>query len=285
MRSANGRACRLKLLLDAAGMKPNTRYVVFHCADDFDGTPYYESIDLIDAYHPQTILAWGMNDQILAVGHGAPLRLRVERQLGYKQAKYVMRIEAVERLAGIGGRQGRLLGRFGRLPMVRGDLMESNMPLMKLVLAASALAAGPALAADPTHPTVIELFESQGCSDCPPANANLNAIADRADLLALNFAVIYWDQLGWKDTFATPGFTAPPNGDYAHAAGRGNVFTPQMIVNGRGVLVGSSRAQVEQAIHAYDRGNAGPAIHSFGRQGDNRWRFRKGSNHRLARPL
>ena len=133
------------------------------------------------------------------------------------------------------------------------------MSVVKLVLAASALAAGPALAADPTHPTVIELFESQGCSDCPPANANLNAVADRPNLLALNFAVTYWDQLGWKDTFATPGFTAR-QWDYAHAAGRGNVFTPQMIVNGRGVLVGSNRAQVEQAIHAYDRGNAGPAI-------------------------
>ena len=133
------------------------------------------------------------------------------------------------------------------------------MSLVKIILAASALAAGPALAADPAHPTVIELFESQGCSDCPPANANLNAIADRPDLLALNFAVTYWDQLGWKDTFAKPAFTAR-QWDYAHAAGRGNVFTPQMIVNGRGVLVGSNRAQVEQAIHAYDRGNGGPAI-------------------------
>lgn len=133
------------------------------------------------------------------------------------------------------------------------------MSLVKLILVASTFAASPAFAADPTHPTVIELFESQGCSDCPPANANLNAIVDRPDVLALNFAVTYWDQLGWKDTFATPGFTAR-QWDYAHAAGRGNVFTPQMIVNGRGVLVGSNRAQVEQAIHTYDRGDAGPAI-------------------------
>ena len=96
----------LKLLLDGAGVRANTRYIVFHCADDFDGTPYYESIDLIDAYHPQTILAWGMNDQPLQVGHGAPLRLRLERQLGYKQAKFVMRVEAVETLAGIGEGKG-----------------------------------------------------------------------------------------------------------------------------------------------------------------------------------
>ena len=96
----------LKLALDAAGVLPSTRYVVFHCADDFDGDPYYESIDLVDAYHPQTILAWGMNDQPLGVGHGAPLRLRLERQLGYKQAKYVMRVEAVDSLGRIGGGKG-----------------------------------------------------------------------------------------------------------------------------------------------------------------------------------
>ncbi len=96
----------LKLALDAAGVLPSARYIVFHCADDFDGDPYYESIDLIDAYHPQTILAWGMNDQSLSVGHGAPLRLRLERQLGYKQAKYVMRVEAVDNLQRIGAGKG-----------------------------------------------------------------------------------------------------------------------------------------------------------------------------------
>ncbi|THD70924.1 molybdopterin-binding protein [Phenylobacterium sp.] len=88
-------------LLDRAGLKPTARYIVFHCGDTLeetlDGTGvYYESIDLIDAYHPQTILAYAMNDQPLPVAHGAPLRLRVERQLGYKQAKYIMRLEAVE---------------------------------------------------------------------------------------------------------------------------------------------------------------------------------------------
>ena len=96
----------LRLLLQGAGLRPEARYIVFHCADDFRGIPYYESIDLIDAFHPQTILAWAMNDRPLEIGHGAPLRLRVERQLGYKQAKYVMRIEAVAGLAGIGGGKG-----------------------------------------------------------------------------------------------------------------------------------------------------------------------------------
>ena len=64
----------LKLLMDLAGTLPTARYAVFHCADDFDGDFYYESIDLVDAVHPQTILAWGMNDDLLSVGHGAPLR-------------------------------------------------------------------------------------------------------------------------------------------------------------------------------------------------------------------
>ena len=97
----------LKLLLDAAGLKPQARYLVFHCADRMGtGEMYYESIDLIDASHPQTILAWALNGQALSVGHGAPVRLRVERQLGYKHAKYVERIEAVADLSTIRGGKG-----------------------------------------------------------------------------------------------------------------------------------------------------------------------------------
>lgn len=96
----------LGLILRQAQVSPSAQYIVFHCADDFSGIPYYESIDMIDAMHPQTILAHTMNRQPLPVGHGAPIRLRVERALGYKQAKYVMRIEAVATLAGIHGGGG-----------------------------------------------------------------------------------------------------------------------------------------------------------------------------------
>ncbi|MGV3511692.1 MAG: molybdopterin-binding protein [Novosphingobium sp.] len=96
----------LALLLRRAQVSSSAQYIVFHCADDFSGTPYYESIDMIDAMHPQTILAHTMNRQPLPVGHGAPIRLRVERALGYKQAKYVMKIEAVETLAGLYGGGG-----------------------------------------------------------------------------------------------------------------------------------------------------------------------------------
>lgn len=93
-------------LLRAAGLLPQARYVVFHCADRLGGAPYYESIDLVDAFHPQTILAHAMNGEALPVQHGAPLRVRIERQLGYKMAKYVMRIEAVANLAPFGRGKG-----------------------------------------------------------------------------------------------------------------------------------------------------------------------------------
>jgi len=97
---------QLSTILNAAGLRSQARYIVFHCADRYGDGGYYESIDLIDAFHPQTILAWALNDKRLDVGHGAPLRLRVERQLGYKQAKYLVGIEAVASLAGIGQGKG-----------------------------------------------------------------------------------------------------------------------------------------------------------------------------------
>jgi DMSO/TMAO reductase YedYZ molybdopterin-dependent catalytic subunit len=92
---------QLSTLIAAAGLKPQARYIAFFCADTLEETTdntgrYYETIDLIDAFHPQTILAYEMNFAPLKVEHGAPLRLRVERQLGYKMAKYIMRIEAID---------------------------------------------------------------------------------------------------------------------------------------------------------------------------------------------
>jgi DMSO/TMAO reductase YedYZ molybdopterin-dependent catalytic subunit len=93
-------------ILQFAGLSDAARYIVFHCYDDFGGTSYYESIDLVDAFHPQTILAWALNGQALPVQNGAPLRLRVERQLGYKQAKYLRGIEAVASLDQVGGGKG-----------------------------------------------------------------------------------------------------------------------------------------------------------------------------------
>jgi DMSO/TMAO reductase YedYZ molybdopterin-dependent catalytic subunit len=92
---------QLSALIASAGLKPQARYLAFFCADTLEQTldntgRYYETIDLVDTFHPQTILAYEMNFAPLKVEHGAPLRLRVERQLGYKMAKYVMRIEAID---------------------------------------------------------------------------------------------------------------------------------------------------------------------------------------------
>jgi DMSO/TMAO reductase YedYZ molybdopterin-dependent catalytic subunit len=102
---------QLSRVLAQAELAPEARYVVFYCIDELVRTPdrsgfYYESLDLFDALHPQTILAYGMNDRALPVRHGAPLRLRVERQIGYKHAKYINRIEAVDRLDRIGKGKG-----------------------------------------------------------------------------------------------------------------------------------------------------------------------------------
>lgn len=97
---------QLSHVLDLAQLNENARYIVFYCADSFDDKPYYESMDLVDAYHPQTILAYGMNGKMLPEAHGAPIRIRNERQLGYKHAKYVMAIEVVASLAKIYGGKG-----------------------------------------------------------------------------------------------------------------------------------------------------------------------------------
>jgi DMSO/TMAO reductase YedYZ molybdopterin-dependent catalytic subunit len=101
----------LKHILDQVGVKPNARYVMFHCFDAIEKTLsgevlYYESIDLVDARHPQTILAYAMNDKPLPIANGAPLRVRVERQLGYKMAKYIRRIELINDFSQIGDGRG-----------------------------------------------------------------------------------------------------------------------------------------------------------------------------------
>ncbi|QUD87585.1 DUF1223 domain-containing protein [Phenylobacterium montanum] len=126
--------------------------------------------------------------------------------------------------------------------------------------AALASAAGPAAqAADAGHPVVVELFQSQGCSSCPPANANLIAAADRPEVLALSFGVTYWDQLGWKDTFAKAAFT-DRQWDYAHARGHANVFTPQVVVNGRADGVGADKNDFAALVRQGDRGDGGPSL-------------------------
>jgi hypothetical protein len=113
-----------------------------------------------------------------------------------------------------------------------------------LALGASAAA----MAAD-NPPVVVELFTSQGCSSCPPANANLIELSKRGDVLALSFAVTYWDRLGWKDIFGREEYTARQYA-YAPALGERGPFTPQMVINGRASLVGNRLGEVEAGIAA-----------------------------------
>jgi hypothetical protein len=134
-----------------------------------------------------------------------------------------------------------------------------KMLWIALLAITGACSAQSSAAIDAANPAVVELYQSQGCSSCPPADAVLNALADRPDVLALSFAVTYWDQLGWKDTFADPAFTQR-QWDYAHAAGRTFVATPQVVVNGRGIVTGNDKAQVEDAIRKFARPAGGPAI-------------------------
>jgi hypothetical protein len=122
------------------------------------------------------------------------------------------------------------------------------MRVLTGIVAGLALAAAGAAWAGPS-PTVVELYQSQGCSSCPPADANVNALADRPNLLVLSFGVTYWDSLGWKDTFADPAYTAR-QWDYAHQWRRGDVATPQVVIDGRRDVVGADARELETAIRA-----------------------------------
>ncbi len=97
---------------------------------------------------------------------------------------------------------------------------------------------------------VVELFTSQGCSSCPPADRLLSALAHESNKIALTFPIDYWDYMGWKDTLAEPAFTARQKA-YAMARGDGNIYTPQAVVNGLVDIVGSDRAAIEHAAASY----------------------------------
>ncbi|HUC71857.1 MAG TPA: DUF1223 domain-containing protein [Stellaceae bacterium] len=109
------------------------------------------------------------------------------------------------------------------------------------------LAITPAFAAG--RPVVVELFTSEGCSSCPPADALLARLATRPEVLALSFHVDYWDRLGWKDPFSSAAATGRQR-HYAELLGLGNVYTPQLVVDGRWQAVGSDRSEVEQALNS-----------------------------------
>ena len=107
---------------------------------------------------------------------------------------------------------------------------------------------GPSAADD--HPIVVELFTSQGCSSCPPADALLHELAARDDVIALALHVDYWDYIGWKDKFANPAFTKRQKG-YARAAGSRSIYTPQMIVGGVDHVVGYKPMQLADFVQEH----------------------------------
>ncbi len=121
------------------------------------------------------------------------------------------------------------------------------LPVMALALAALLLLPHGVRAAGAHRPVVVELYTSQGCNSCPPADALIGQLAQRKDVIALSLPINYWDMLGWKDTLASDADTKRQKA-YAQVMGRGGVYTPQMIVDGVSDVVGSREAQVTAAI-------------------------------------
>jgi hypothetical protein len=125
----------------------------------------------------------------------------------------------------------------------------ANVPAAKLAGAASVS----------SRLVVVELYQSQGCSSCPPADAILNALADRRDILPLSFAVTYWDYLGWKDRYARAEYTKRQR-DFANANGRSIVATPQFVVDGSSIVSGSDQTSLAAAIRGASSRQPGPPI-------------------------
>jgi hypothetical protein len=126
------------------------------------------------------------------------------------------------------------------------DLPRRSLLVLPLVASAVALA-GSVMAQDSRPVTVVELFTSQGCSSCPPSDAYLGELAKRPDILALSFHVDYWDYIGWKDPFASPQFTQRQRG-YARSLRQRYVYTPEMVVHGRGHDTGLDRGAIRELI-------------------------------------
>ncbi|MBW6420242.1 DUF1223 domain-containing protein [Rhizobium sp. XQZ8] len=124
-------------------------------------------------------------------------------------------------------------------------------------LLAGLAGAAPALA-ETKNPVVVELFTSQGCSSCPPANANLVKLSKEPDILALSFAVTYWDYLGWRDIFDKQEFTDRQT-RYEPSLGVDGPFTPQMVINGRSSIIGQDLKEIRATIAAQQR-LPGPAL-------------------------
>lgn len=137
--------------------------------------------------------------------------------------------------------------------------------ILSLGLAFTAWSASPAAAEEQAGPVVVELFTSQGCSSCPPADALMHDLAGRSDVIALALHVDYWDYIGWKDEFAIPGHTARQKA-YARNGGRRMIYTPQMIVMGQESIVGAKAMKLADLIAAH-KALPAPATVLIHRQG------------------
>jgi hypothetical protein len=134
---------------------------------------------------------------------------------------------------------------YGNAQCVEDAMAHGRNARLATLLLGLAFAAMPANA-DP-RPVVVELFTSQGCSSCPPADAFLGELARRGDVLALGFHISYWDSLGWKDPLSSPSSTERQKA-YARHFTDGRIYTPQMVVDGTDEMIGSDRAAVLAAI-------------------------------------
>ncbi len=134
-----------------------------------------------------------------------------------------------------------------------------NRILPALAAAAFAFPASHAWAAPDHAKGVVELFTSQSCSSCPPADAVLGQLVRRGDVIALAYHVDYWNYLGWRDTFSSKKFTARQYG-YARTLGRENVYTPQAVIDGRDHAVGSNRAAIERKLDGFAASGKGLTV-------------------------
>lgn len=139
------------------------------------------------------------------------------------------------------------------------DNIDSSVAFLNSPAAAISLQSSSKAPTLQQSPIVVELYQSQGCSSCPPANLALNTIADNPDVIALNFSVTYWDRLGWTDVFGDQKYTDRQVA-YARTLRERNVYTPQVVINGTRAIVGNRPGELKEAIGNSRKIYGGPSI-------------------------
>lgn len=177
-----------------------------------------------------------------------PTSIKVRKSFVYATVYIKIKSAAVRLFQHHTNSRKTVIGIKARLALSRTGEKEKTLQPMRRIIAAALVALGTASGAiAQSGPVVIELYTSQGCSSCPPADALLAELATRDDVLPLSLHVDYWDYIGWKDKFASPAYTKRQK-SYAQAAGRKMVYTPQMILDGGEHVVGNKTMEVLNAI-------------------------------------